>query len=699
MEFLNPAFLFGLVAASIPVIIHLLNLKKLQKIEFSTLAFLKELQKSKLRRIKIKQWLLLALRVLIIFLLVMAFSRPTLKGVAIGGTTSAAKTSVVFIIDNTISMSGVDEKGSLLNQAKTAALKLVNLLQQGDDASIIFLSEDNTDNIISTSNVEELKKRIEQIESNDKRGSFQKAILKAMDILKRSNNFNKEIYILSDFQSNIFTETASMDNLKNLFDEKIRIYTINFSGKIFSNLSVDKLECNSQIFEKDKTVTFSVKLTNHSNNNIENNVVSLFINGERNAQKSFSIESEKSIELNIESTIRNTGFVEVQAHLEDDDINGDNNRYMNIYVPDKIPLIIFSEEKSDTKFIDLALNASTGGSLQVDEASLNQIQSYDLKKYSSVILIGTPVESSLQRLKQYVDNGGGILIFPSSKEDLNSFKKICSYFNLAKQISVSGEINSENKFFVFDKIELQHPVFQNIFEEDSKKQFESPQIYFHYKFSSEGKRKPIITLNDGSAFLSEYKTSMGKIILCNTSPALSWSNFPLKSIFVPLINKSVFYLSAKGREQKDYFPGDEILIPISNISSPKIEILKPDSSEEYLIVSNQNRSGIINYANSNVAGNYKMFSDEKQFEAFTINLNPLESVTTYANESSVQEYFEKINFKGAFKNIPKDKNPASLVLQSRYGSELWKYFLFAALLIALIEMLVARNTRKDLAEN
>ena len=147
MEFLNPAFLFGLAAASIPVIIHLLNLKKLQKIEFSTLTFLKELQKSKLRRIKIRQWLLLALRVLIILLLVMAFSRPTLKGVAIGGTTSAAKTSVVFIIDNTISMSAVDEKGSLLNQVKTAALKLANLLQQGDDAAIIFVSYNNPDYI------------------------------------------------------------------------------------------------------------------------------------------------------------------------------------------------------------------------------------------------------------------------------------------------------------------------------------------------------------------------------------------------------------------------------------------------------------------------------------------------------------------------------------------------------------------------
>lgn len=699
MEFLNPAFLFGLAAASIPVIIHLLNLKKLQKIEFSTLAFLKELQKSKLRKIKIKQWLLLALRVLIILLVVMAFSRPTLKGVAIGGTTSAAKTSVVFIIDNTISMSAVDEKGSLLNQAKTAALKLANLLQQGDDASIIFVSDENPDNIFNTSNIEELKKKIEQIKKSDKRGDFQKAILIAGDILKESNNFNKEIYILSDFQKNMMIDFQSLKNIESLFTENVRLYTINYSGKIFSNLSIDKIESNTQIFEKDKPVTFSVQLTNHSNNNAENNVVSIFINGERNAQKSFSVESGKSIKIDIESTIKNTGFVEVQAHLEDDDINSDNNRYLNIYVPDKIPVIIFSDEISDAKFISLALEASDGGILKIDEASLNQIQSYDLKKYSSVILIGTPVESSLQRLKQYAENGGGILIFPSSKEDINSFKNICAYFNLAKQFSVAGKINSTDKFFVFDKIELQHPLLQNIFEDESKKQFESPEIYFHYKFSSEGKDKKIITLNDGSSFLSEYKTGKGKVILCNTSPVLSWSNFPLKSIFVPLMTKSVFYLSAKDRELNNYLTGDELLISNNILLSPNIKIVKPDSQEEFIKTNSQNQNGVFNYSKTETAGNYKIFSGENLVEEFSVNINPLESETRYENDSEIQEYFEKINFKGIVKNIAKDKNPVSLVLQSRYGSELWKYFLIVALLIAFAEMLLARNTKKDIAEN
>ena len=50
MIFLNPAILFGLLAASIPVILHFLNLRKIKKVEFSTLIFLKELQKTKIKK-------------------------------------------------------------------------------------------------------------------------------------------------------------------------------------------------------------------------------------------------------------------------------------------------------------------------------------------------------------------------------------------------------------------------------------------------------------------------------------------------------------------------------------------------------------------------------------------------------------------------------------------------------------------------
>ncbi len=90
------------------------------------------------------------LRVMIILFLVTAFARPTLKGVSIGGTTSAAKTSSVFILDNTFSMSVIDQKGSYFNQAKEAIKNLIQHLQEGDDAALILVSHMAVNSITRT---------------------------------------------------------------------------------------------------------------------------------------------------------------------------------------------------------------------------------------------------------------------------------------------------------------------------------------------------------------------------------------------------------------------------------------------------------------------------------------------------------------------------------------------------------------------
>ncbi len=84
MTFLNPLLLLGLFVAAIPLIIHLFNFRRPRRVDFSSLAFLKELQKSTMQRVRIKQLLLLALRMLALACLAMAFARPTLTGALSG---------------------------------------------------------------------------------------------------------------------------------------------------------------------------------------------------------------------------------------------------------------------------------------------------------------------------------------------------------------------------------------------------------------------------------------------------------------------------------------------------------------------------------------------------------------------------------------------------------------------------------------
>ena len=697
MIFLNPAVLFGLLAASIPVLIHMLNLRKLKRIDFSTLAFLKELQKNKIRKIKFKQWLLLALRVLIILFLVMAFARPTLKGIAIGGTTSAAKTTAVFILDDTFSMSAVDVKGSYLNQAKATIQELMKQLQEGDDVALILVSGKNTDEVKTTGNLAEFEKRVDEVNISYSSGYLHNAIVKAAKVLGDSKNFNKEIYLLSDFQSGRLFEKESLSDFSQLLNDKVRLYTLNYSGKEIFNIGIDQLKIDNQIFEKDKPVNFSVTITHYSEQLVQNAVVSLFLNGERSSQQSVDIGAGESKIISMQAVPKTSGYINAIAEIEDDDILQDNKRYTTFFIPEKIPVVIFSDKQSDVKFLELALTAGDDKkSIIITNRNLNQLTSVDLNQYDVVIIAGSENASGIERLKSYLTNGGSFLLMPGENSSISKFNELTKSLSLPFPTGMFGKLNSTESNVEFDKVELNHPVFKDIFSNQDKKKIESPEIYHFVKITTEGKGINIISLTDGSSFLGEYKYGSGKIFLMNTAPVLSWSNLPLKGIFVPLLNKLIFYLAAKDNSREEVTAGETVEINSGNVVIPQIRIVRPDKAEEFISPDKKTTGNYINYSNTSVTGSYKVFSDSKIIKDFSVNTEPNESVTKYLSNKEFEDYLDKINFEGKLVQIDKDEDPAGVILQSRFGSELWKYFVIIALLLALIEMAVARNTKKEL---
>jgi len=697
MTFLNPAVLFGLIATAIPVLIHLLNLRKLKKIDFSTLSFLKELQKNKIRKVKLKQWLLLVLRFLIILFLVGAFARPALKGISIGGTTSSAKTTAVFIIDNTFSMSVVDEKGSYFNRAKQVVKNILNELQDGDEIAIIPAAGLNNQ-LRLTNNLSEVKKTIDELEISSVSGTLHFAVLEAAKLLEGSKNFNKEIYLLTDFQKSRLAERdETLSDLSQLLDERVKIYTFDFSGKEIYNIAVETFEAGNQIFEKDKQISFNAQIKNYSRQPVNNLVASLYINGERSAQQSINLAEYESKKILFETVLKHSGFIDAQVEIEDDDIIQDNKGYLSINIPEQINVLILSENPDDAKFVELPLQVSSENNfVKTDIRNIAQLQSVNLTGYDAAIIIADNFAGYADKLKSYIKDGGSILILPGSNGFFNQFKNSCSALQINALVSASGNINSGRSTAIFDQVDFEHPVFTGMFTKGAKKKIESPEIYFYYRQNTQGSGNNIIALSDNSSFLAEYKIEKGKIFVLSVSPVLSWSNFPLKGIFVPLIYKSVLYLAAKDNANLSGVAGEEVDINLQKISGAQVTMQKPSGIKETVNLNNYSSQNYINYRNTAETGIYKVFSSEKQFMNFTINTNPLESNTEKLKKDEFDDYLKKINFKGTVVSLKPDENYFAKIQQARFGSELWKIFLIIAFVLALIEMMVARSAKKDL---
>jgi len=700
MTFLNPLVLFGLIAASIPIIIHLLNLRKLKVIEFSSLQFLKEMQKNKMRKIRIKQILLLILRTLAIIFLVLSFSRPTIRNINLAGLGSEVKNTIILVIDDTPSMSVEDKQGSYISQAKKLAEKILESSEEGDEIYLIRFSDLN----ILKENFEPVSKNIaqreiENVEVKDISRTFVDVFLSVSKILDQTKNLSKEVYILTDFQkTNLPEDLSNLPKLDKSFDANTRIYVFKIGEKEAFNISIDSLQVLTKIFEMNKPVTITASLTNHSSENGVNVSSNLYFNDKKVAQKGIDIKSNSSGNFSFTGQIKEYGFNSGRLEIEDDDFLKDNLRYFNFFVPEKIKVLMVSENPNDLFFVNLVLSQTVDDNSEpvfsITQTSTQFFNSYKPENYDILIISSPEKIFNLNPLKNFIQNGGRVVILPGINSSVISFSKAIESLGLNTINGVTGSKDTKSSFTRFREIDFNHPIFSGIFSEKVQKKIESPKIFqsFNYKPTLNGKE--IISLENNYSFLAEEKIGNGVVLLFTSAIDLSWSELPLKPIFVPMINRIALYANSNN-SNLDFLAGEEIQFkPFKRITG-QLKIQTPDGKE--IVYSSENFvTDFVNLGKFETAGNYKVFEDDKLIGIISINIDARESNLSKLEEKQLEKFAEVSFPASRLKILGSEKNPAEVISQERYGTELWKLFLILSIICLVLEMIIARSSKNEL---
>jgi len=700
MTFLNPLVLFGLIAASIPIIIHLLNLRKLKVIEFSSLQFLKEMQKNKMRKIRIKQILLLILRTLAIIFLVLSFSRPTIRNINLAGLGSEVKNTIILVIDDTPSMSVEDKQGSYISQAKKLAEKILESSEEGDEIYLIRFSDLN----ILKENFEPVSKNIaqreiENVEVKDISKTFVEVFLSVSKILDQTKNLSKEVYILTDFQkTNLPEDLSNLPKLDKSFDANTRIYVFKIGEKEAFNISIDSLQVLTKIFEMNKPVTITASLTNHSSENGVNVSSNLYFNDKKVAQKGIDIKSNSSGNFSFTGQIKEYGFNSGRLEIEDDDFLKDNFRYFNFFVPEKIKVLMVSENPNDLFFVNLVLSQTVDDNSEpvfsITQTSTQFFNSYKPENYDILIISSPEKIFNLNPLKNFIQNGGRVVILPGINSSVISFSKAIESLGLNTINGVTGSKDTKSSFTRFREIDFNHPIFSGIFSEKVQKKIESPKIFqsFNYKPTLNGKE--IISLENNYSFLAEEKIGNGVVLLFTSAIDLSWSELPLKPIFVPMINRIALYANSNN-SNLDFLAGEEIQFkPFKRITG-QLKIQTPDRKE--IVYSSENFvTDFVNLGKFETAGNYKVFEDDKLIGIISINIDARESNLSKLEEKQLEKFAEVSFPASRLKILSSEKNPAEVISQERYGTELWKLFLILSIICLVLEMIIARSSKNEL---
>ncbi|MFA7326344.1 MAG: BatA and WFA domain-containing protein [Candidatus Kapaibacterium sp.] len=687
MNFLNPFVLFGLAAASIPIILHLINLRKQKTVEFSTLKFLKELQKSSIKKLKIKQWLLLLLRTLLIIFAVLAFSRPTIQS-SLPGFTEYSNTSMIILIDNSYSMDVSDENGNRLRQSKKIASTLINSMKEGDQALVMPLSSDRPLRSFAWStNKDLLNKSIDEVLIGTEKANLNTNLKFASIMMTEAINLNKLVYLVSDMQENLMAEVDTNKYFKN----NVSFLVANVgrtSKKEFSNLSIDSVNVISSIIQKDRPIELEVFIKNHSNKKITDNLISLNFNEKKVSQKTIDIAPEELKSTVVSATYNSTGIVKAELQLESDELLPDNNFFFAINIP-KQPFVTVVSESSNIFFDAILSNMK----------EFNAISGYqfvqDISGYSAgqekvlIVAKNSLTKQDLSSIAKLQSNNAKIILF-APKDNLTDFLTNSSLIGVNVKAVARYDVNPAE----FTKVDKLHPIFSGVFkgETANQKEVESPKIKVEIP-SQNG--RPIIETQSGN-FLSQFDIANSSLFYFSVPISTEWSDFQVLSIFPSLLYKSVTYLNSSfDGTLSNQVNQSTLLISDELAGSSKFNILTPDGTEKFADANKTGNNYILTIDDKSQFGNYLVKNNNKQVVAYySINPSKSESELKPMEDDIFKEKMTKIGINSDNISILEDdRNIEESIQRAKLGTELWQLFLALALLCGLAELLVQRATK------
>ncbi|MBK5191653.1 MAG: BatA and WFA domain-containing protein [Flavobacteriaceae bacterium] len=635
MQFNQPEVLYALFLLIIPVIIHLFQLRKFQTENFTNVKFLKKLSQQTRKSSRLKKWLVLATRLLILTSIIFAFAQPYFPS----ETPAAENIETVIYLDNSYSMQATGQRGRLLERSIQELLE--NLPDDRD-----FTLFTNTDEFKSAG-----KSDLQKIGYSVSQLDFETVLLKAKNIFSNDPTTHKKLLLISDFQ-----EKFKFPKIFN--SEDITLYPLARRPERLENIQLDSAFITGKSID---TRILNVQLS-YSGNQPENTPVSLY-SGDNLIGKTSIDFSEKKLQ-QLEFPLENKPILNGLIKIEDNGLQFDNNLFFTINEAN--PILISSINNAEDGFLNRIFTSPEFEyrAMPVNAIDYNKLAASQVVVLNEVAELSGSLLSSLQ--KKYEENVVFIVIPSAEDTDQN-------YRLFMRRLGVSGFENKQEQEKLVTGISFKHPLFTGVFEEQIRN-FEYPKVQVTFLLKSGN--IPILSFQDEKAFLFDLDGNYFFTAPLNQKN----TNFTQSPLVVP-----TFYnigASAIRPVQLYYYPGkiNKIEVPVEIQGDQILQI----SSETSNFIPQQkrfsNKVEIIIDELPNEPGNFSINNKEQLVSGISFNVDRDESKLVY-KEIKNAENIEII------KELPEFFNSAGF--KKEVGT-FWKWFVTFALLFLIIETLLLK---------
>jgi len=656
INFLNSNVLWGLFAIAIPIIIHLFNLRRVKRVEFSNTSLLRRVKEESSAKRKPVELLILMSRVLGVVLLILTFARPVYKDAQ---NDLSLQGEVLLYLDNSFSLSVKDQGGqSAFDNAYNLSQDLVNAYPDG---TIFRFIENAYSNSIATEFTKSsLTDNLTEIQQVGVDRSFEE-----ISNRQKGQAISGDVYLVSDFQNSQGLSLLSADTTSNYF-------LVPAIGSDYSNVFVDSVFLQNTFLSGSVTNLLKVRLR-RNDRSIDQVNLKLYIDERLSGTNQISFGEDLIVDYDFEIPIADQAINEIRISLDDPGLAFDNDYYLAINQLDKIRVLDLYESNTPS-FVSSLFDDND--LFQFERGNSNALDNQQIESADFIIINQLSAYSNQlsNAIAGSIDNGKTVLVIPSEKIAAIELNRI--------GLSVVGDTRQR---VVLDIPNYENPFFEGVFVENSQN-LEMPDASILYRLVNE--ELSYLTFKNGRSFLSKV-LSNGSLFFFASSFDESLTTFPNHALFVPVLYKLA--LGSKANLSNLYYSTDDetIVYPISGQNKNNIYALRRDDVSLIPDQRQEENRLIMEIPKDQIsAGHYELVLNDIAIGTLAFNIPKEESDIhsidfDYLAELSAASNVTLLNNAGG-------QSVGEEIRSGIDGIPLWKYALLGALLFLFLEIILIR---------
>lgn len=706
--------LLGLVAVGIPVAIHLINKIPVKKTYWAAMRFLLEAEQKNRSRSRLEDLLLLILRCLFVALIVLAFARPAWKTLVEGSADEAGPVAAVVLLDNSASMGQSDGSANRLDLGRKAIREWLDRLPMGSllglslvsDRVVAMIAQPGTDLAL-------FRRNLDLAETNERSTDLVRGIRSAYETLKPLEGRPREIHVYSDSQASAW---RNLDEVRKLQQQNpdIRLKPVILGEKGEDNLAITGIFPEGGVPAVNQPCRFRIDVANYGSTPVTGVKVNLAVDGDPPSDDTLipRIEPGATQSVNLFARFPTPGPHAVTATIPPDRLAVDNQRTAAVQVVDRMNVLIVEGSpdappvKRDGFFLKNAMLPVSFDRvdqyyLKISEVPASQLATAPLATANAVFLAnpGDVSNESARLLKDYVAQGGNLVIFPGPKAKIPAWRQNKIFSDLLPA-TIDEPKSVPGKGLGWQSEGLTHPV-SSLWNDPSQGNLGSVRFsrYFPLKPKSgsepgegnppvpRGKPGVIVNLAGSDAAVVEWKYGLGRVVLFNAPATSEWSNLPLHPSFVPLLQRLLGYLSRGNDQRLILAPGERYQMPVSiDLLGKEFSVVRPGKDQGKRgagRVELDGQEAVIRFRDTEKAGPYRIYiaQEENPAAVFAVQMDPSESDLREAPRAGIE----------ALSVAPTREEGAPPPMRLEVKSEYWGIFIALAALVFVLEGALAHR--------